>query len=225
MAQKMDQIIDFDESQIAKRMCIVPGLDPELDQLKQIYHSLDTKLSEVVTECQKDLLGRDTDGLDVVYIPQIGFLITLPNKLQKETVDGLVYQFSTPQTVYYKSQRMDYLDETVGDVYTKIVDRELLHLQVLRTDFLELSGSFAEMGENLAQFDCLVSFAECALEYQYTRPLLSNTHHEMTGIRHPIVSLVVDGFISNPSPPPRLIITGYHNSMTVVPMVPENRYT
>ncbi|CAG8490676.1 520_t:CDS:2 [Ambispora leptoticha] len=49
--------------------------------------------------------------LNVIYFPQLGYLIAVPLKLEwKEEedfrIEGLYYQFSTATTVYYKNDRM-----------------------------------------------------------------------------------------------------------------------
>lgn len=68
-------------------------------------------------------------GLNVIYFPQIGFLIVLP--LDLETGHGVhhthfepegswIRMFSTDNEVYYKSNEMREMDEHFGDIYGMI---------------------------------------------------------------------------------------------------------
>jgi hypothetical protein len=59
----------------------------------------------VVEEIAVDLKGTVPDAapLNIVYFPQLGFLITLPQSIQP---GGFELQFQSDRTCYYKNDRM-----------------------------------------------------------------------------------------------------------------------
>ena len=80
--------VDFDESESEDRFVVKANVDEELDEMKRAYAGLDDLLSQVARdEIQKvPIEWRKT--LNVVYFPQLGYLISLPlNDYMIETDD------------------------------------------------------------------------------------------------------------------------------------------
>ncbi|KAJ1339626.1 hypothetical protein BSLG_005748 [Batrachochytrium salamandrivorans] len=85
---------------------------------------------------------------------------------------------------YYKSDMMYELDDTLGDIHSMIVDRELEVVQQLREVMLDHGD--------------ILSLTEAAVRYKYTRPTM--THESglhIIGGRHPLKELCIDAFIEN----------------------------
>lgn len=108
----VNETIDWEESTINNRICVRPYIDEELDQRKHVYAGLDAVLSKVAEQtCQKIPVDY-TASLNVVYFPQLGFLICVP--MQEEwrseegikVLDGWSFQFSSDANVYFKSEEM-----------------------------------------------------------------------------------------------------------------------
>ena len=111
------------------RTVVKPGVDEELDNIKRTYdgsEDLLSKTSQSIAETVPERYGLD---LNVIFFPQIGFLISM----KRDPVTGRVeYEgpavdngswdriFSTGQRVYYKDFRMRELDATLGDMYAMI---------------------------------------------------------------------------------------------------------
>ncbi|KAG9293455.1 hypothetical protein G9A89_009179 [Geosiphon pyriformis] len=124
----INDVIDFDESATESR-CVVK---PHVDEASRTYNGLDSFLvkvfffkakdqilylnsliiqSEVAREIATMIPTEFASTLNVIYFPQLGYLITVPLKLEwKEEddfkIEGFYYQFSTETTVYYKNDRM-----------------------------------------------------------------------------------------------------------------------
>lgn len=105
ISKKINSIIDFDESQFESRFVVKQFVDPELDAMKKIYHGLESTLSQVACEIVNETNLRD---LNVIYFPQLGYLITLPNNGQDHTAISphLELQFLTETYCYYKNPKM-----------------------------------------------------------------------------------------------------------------------
>lgn len=70
--------VDFDKSIEEARTVILPGVDEELDQMKRTFAGLDTLLSQVARKLSEKVVAGLQGTLNVIYFPQIGFLVTVP---------------------------------------------------------------------------------------------------------------------------------------------------
>ena len=97
--------------------------------MRHRYDGLDSLLSEVRRRLLASSAYETESDLNVIYFPQIGFLILLP--LDEQTGRGLsedlldpdgawVRMFSTDAEVYYKSNETREMDEHFGDIYGMI---------------------------------------------------------------------------------------------------------
>lgn len=61
-----------------ERICIRPHIDEELDNRKHAYCGIDSVLSKVAQQISQSVPAEYATSLNVVYFPQLGFLITVP---------------------------------------------------------------------------------------------------------------------------------------------------
>nr|WJN24924.1 DNA mismatch repair protein [Tranzscheliella williamsii] len=140
------------------------------------------------------------ESLHVVYFPQIGYLIVVPDgdtvNLQADRT--LEHQFSSESSVYFKNARMIDMDRHLGDLASFIVDREIEILDGLHTFLLGSCRQLIEAHHALTELDCLLAFSRAALIYDLRRPVL-NDHPvlRLEGCRHPLKALSDDNFVPN----------------------------
>ncbi|KAI8907567.1 muts domain V-domain-containing protein [Powellomyces hirtus] len=199
----INNMVDFDVSLSEARFVVKPHVDEELDEMKRTYHGLDDLLSEVAHEISGIIPREFVTSLNVIYFPQLGYLITVPLKegmTEQEdfAIDGLFFQFCTSNTVYYKSDRMFELDENLGDIHSIIVDREIELMQKLQETILEYRSPLIKIAHVCAELDCILSFAKAARDHHYNCPQMTeeNILHIVKG-RHPIQELCTDVFVPN----------------------------
>lgn len=107
------------------------GVDRELDAMRHQYDAMDSLLSEVARDLRLRM-PADVSIDNVIYFPQLGYLIVVP--LDPVTgrgrfegggtsENGWLYMFSTEDKVYYKSEEMKEMDEHFGDLYGMICGR------------------------------------------------------------------------------------------------------
>ncbi|RUP45064.1 hypothetical protein BC936DRAFT_148657, partial [Jimgerdemannia flammicorona] len=199
----INDVIDFDESVTENRFVVKQHVDEELDELKRVYAGLDEFLFQIAQEISTTIPSNFASTLNVIYFPQLGYLITVPlrSEWKKEEdfqIEGLYYQFSTATTVYYKNDRMRQLDETLGDIHGLIVDKEIEIMQMLSERVLEYAPLLICTAEVCAELDCLLSLADAARKYNYCRPTMANENVlKIVRGRHPLQELCVDVFIPN----------------------------
>lgn len=111
------------------RTVVNPGVDPELDTMKRTYDGIEDLLNQTSQTIAADVPEEYGLDLNVIFFPQIGFLISMPinpvtGRANYEGGGAEDRQweriFSTGARVYYKDFRMRELDDTLGDMYAII---------------------------------------------------------------------------------------------------------
>ncbi|KAI0315802.1 muts domain V-domain-containing protein [Amylostereum chailletii] len=191
-------------SAVAGRVCVRAHVDEELDNRKHVYNGIDAILSNVAEEIGSTLLPSYATSINVVYFPQLGFLICIPYLEEWKTgsgievPDGWTFQFSSESHVYFKNTKMHDLDTHLGDLYTAIVDRELELIQELQEKVLQYADPMNHACHVYAELDCLLCFAEASTTYDYRRPQMSTENILcIKQGRHPLQEQVVDTFVPN----------------------------
>ena len=99
-----------------------PGLDRELDKMKDIYDGLNNLLKQVALEIATATPENFDIDVNVIYFPQLGFNIAIPLDDKGEPAfSGLDEEweliFITENRAYFKDLRMREMDEKLGDIY------------------------------------------------------------------------------------------------------------
>lgn len=99
-----------------------PGLDRELDRMKDTYDGLNDLLKEVATEIAATIPESLDIDVNVIYFPQLGFNIAVPLNDMGEaaysgTADDWELIFVTENRAYFKDFRMRERDQSLGDIY------------------------------------------------------------------------------------------------------------
>ncbi|KAG8772051.1 MutS protein msh5 [Ceratobasidium sp. 428] len=68
----INTIIDWEESQNTKTICVNPGIDEALDEKKRTYNGLDDLLVRVARDISQNIPEEFATELQVLYFPQIG---------------------------------------------------------------------------------------------------------------------------------------------------------
>ncbi|GAA6016434.1 hypothetical protein JCM11491_002410 [Sporobolomyces phaffii] len=201
----INQVIDWETSTLQNgRVCVRPGIDPTLDELRRQLQGLPSLLSEIATEYSRCLPGDDlVDEISFVYFPQLGFLIrTQPaiptDVLEHESNSAFEFQFESEHCAYYKNDQCRDLDRHIGDLQSLVSDKEIEIVQALLEQVEAVEGSVKATVRVLAEFDCLLSFAEAARDNDWTRPRMTEEPIlKVQGGRHPLAELCTSEFIKN----------------------------
>ena len=141
---------------------------------------------------------------------QVGFLISLDKTLHAhdettntflDVPDDFEFIFVQNNDVYFKSDEMNQLDEEIGDLDAFIKDTEALIVSDLEEEVLECESELRSTFSALADLDCILSLASCAMDLNYVRPTILSVDANVIEIengRHPLQELIVDDeFIPN----------------------------
>ncbi|KAI0052711.1 hypothetical protein FA95DRAFT_1664395 [Auriscalpium vulgare] len=203
----VNETVDWEESSIAGRISVRPHIDEELDNRKHVYNGIDAVLSRVAEEISATISPDYATSLNVVYFPQLGFLVCVP-MLEEwksgdgiQVLDGWTFQASArclSSHVYLKNDKMHDLDKHLGDLYPSIVDREIEIIQDLLEKIIIYDEPMSEACTICAELDCLLCFAMAAEAFDYRRPQMTEENVIIVKQgRHPLQEQVIDTFVPN----------------------------
>ncbi|KAL3911696.1 MAG: hypothetical protein SGILL_007181, partial [Bacillariaceae sp.] len=178
------------------------GIDPELDEMRFAYDDLESRLQQTGSFLHQQY--PQLHGLNVVFLPQIGFLVGLMQEAidhgQIELPSDFERIFQEDGAVYFKCGEMQVLDDDVGDLDADIADREHMIWTGLEESILDFQKELQECVRAASTLDCLLSFTECASDMGYTRPTIVDAKEDDSknqvvyakDARHPLVEVLRD---------------------------------
>ncbi|KAI8889964.1 hypothetical protein K501DRAFT_313117 [Backusella circina FSU 941] len=176
--------ISFEMSDGEGRVVVQTNINPELDLLREKYKQLDDYLLKVAHGISKELPIKYGATLNVVYFPQLGYLVTLPRiHSENAAIEGFELQFVTQENYYYKNSKTTdekiELDSTIGDIYGMILDKEIEIIQELSSHVLRYQSQILECVRAISELDCIVSLAIVALSFNYVQPTLTEAENKI----------------------------------------------
>ena len=117
--ERITSIIDEEKTLESKTIAIRPGHHEKLDSLKEQFATLPEVLSSVAHGLQRSIPTLKP-YIEVLFIPQVGFLVSLENALDWD-VEGTLpedfrFVFAESGKSYFKNNEMHELDERIGDL-------------------------------------------------------------------------------------------------------------
>ena len=117
--ERITSIIDEEKTLESKAIAIRPGHHEKLDSLKEQFSNLPTVLSSVAHRLQESIPPLKP-YIEVLFIPQIGFLVSLENALDWDEAGTLPedfrFVFAESGKSYFKNNEVHELDERIGDL-------------------------------------------------------------------------------------------------------------
>ena len=170
---------------IAKGNAIASGVHPELDELRSIAFSGKEYL-EGIEKRESELTG--ISSLKISFNNVFGYYIEVRNTHK----DKVPQEWIRKQTLVNAER---YITEELKEYETKILGAEEKIHQIESQLFEQLVSWIAtyikqvQLNANLiGQLDCLISFAQLAIENDYVCPILDESFElEITNGRHPVI--------------------------------------
>lgn len=198
------EVVNFDESRIAKRTMVVAGLNPELDEARRTYAGIEDMLSEVAAVIARQVPAEIVPAVNVIFFPQIGFLISIEHN------EGLPAAYTGPQNnpweqmftsqtcSYFKNSMMTELDLEFGDIHGRILDMEIEIIQELGERVLEYQDVLDMTSDVCGELDSFIALVHGAQKYNLVRPRMTEDNViKIRGGRHPLQELTVPSYVPN----------------------------
>ena len=181
-----------------KSPVIARGVDPELDELRDLReHSHDALLKIQ----NREIENTGITSLKVHFNNVFGYYLEVRNTHKdKVPADWIRKQTLVGAERYITAELKEYEEKITGaeEKINQIEDRIYKELiSRINTRFTELHA----VANAVATADCLLSYAECAADYGYVRPVIDDSMSlAITEGRHPVIERTMppgESYISN----------------------------
>ena len=183
---------------LAEGGVIKRGYSIELDEMREILYSG----KDWITDLQKTERERSgIPSLKISYNRVFGYYIEIsnvhkekvpPEYIRKQTLVS-AERYITPDLKIYEDKVLN-AEENVRTLETELFN----DVRIYTASFTEIIQKDAKL---LAMLDCLLSFAEAAVEYNYIKPVVNESSKiEIYDSRHPVVERILppgEKFTSN----------------------------
>lgn len=201
----VNDVVDIEASKEQSRTVVRPGVDDDLDEAKRTYDGIEDLLSQVAGHVAQQVPAELDSKVNVIFFPQIGFLIAI--RLEEDTGRG-VYEgtdddpwekmFATEDNAYYKNSNMTEMDQYFGDIYGRILDKEIEIVQQLGERVLEYEDLLNDASDICGELDALVALAKTAGLHNFVKPRVTEENMiRIKGGRHPLQELTVSSYVAN----------------------------
>jgi DNA mismatch repair protein MutS len=185
-AQKIDhEIVEEPPALISKGSFIKDGVNAELDELRDIaFHS-----KEYLLKMEEDLISQtQITSLKIGFTNVFGYYIEVrnthkekvpPQWIRKQTLTG-AERYITPELKEYEDKILN-AQERIQQLEVEVFNSLAAYL----TDCVKV---FLQNAKTVAALDCLCSYAQCALDYNYCKPEINESNEiKITAGRHPVI--------------------------------------
>ncbi|KAL2871981.1 MutS family protein MSH5 [Aspergillus lucknowensis] len=202
VGRMIQEIVDIDSSDEQGRTVVKPGLDRELDRMKDSYDGLDSLLRQVAIEIASTIPASFDIDVNVIYFPQLGFNIAIPltngEAAYNGSADGWELIFMTENRAYFKDFKMKEMDEKLGDIYGLICEKEIEIVYDLAQRVLQFERVLVEASDVCGEIDSLLAMAQAVTSYNLVCPkMVQDNIIKIKGGRHILHELTVSSFLPN----------------------------
>ena len=183
---------------LSKGNFIAEGVDAELDELRGLSKSGKEYLMSIQ---RREMETTGISSLKVGYNNVFGYYLEVTNTHKDKVPSAWIRK----QTLTNAER---YITEELKEYEQKILGAEEKIANIEQRIYNELVGAVSEFVEPIqldaslvARLDCLVSFADIALKYNYTRPTIDDSYVlDIKDGRHPVIEQLMpvgESYIAN----------------------------
>jgi DNA mismatch repair protein MutS len=183
---------------INKGNTIAYGVSEELDDLRKILHSGKDYLLELQ---QREIERTGITSLKVAFNNVFGYYIEVRNTHKDKVPQEWIRKQTLVSAERYITEELKEYETKILGAEEKILTIELKLFNNLIEGLTEYISAIQLNASLLARLDCLLSFANCAMEYKYFRPEINESEQiDIKEGRHPVIERqlpVDDPYVSN----------------------------
>jgi DNA mismatch repair protein MutS len=179
------EIVTEPPAQLGKGGVIAPGVSAELDELKTIMHSGKNYLMDLQ---QREAERTGITSLKVSFNNVFGYYIEVRNTHKDKVPTDWIRKQTLVSAERYITEELKEYEAKILGAEEKVIALEQQLFEQLVISLGEYIASVQLNASLVGQLDCLLSFATCAKEYNYSKPQVNNT--DIIDIklgRHPVI--------------------------------------
>lgn len=195
-ADRIDEVIvDEPPASVREGGMIRAGVDAKLDATRSLRNDAAMHIRRIE---ERERQETGITSLKVKYNRVFGYFIEVTKRYLDLVPETYIRKQTIAQGERYITEELKELEHKILTSEEDLVEQEHAMFQHLVTHTLKHVTVLQNVGEYIAVLDCVCSFAECALRYNYTRPqLVDDQRIELVGSRHPVVERFQATFVPN----------------------------
>jgi DNA mismatch repair protein MutS len=174
------------------------GYNRELDELRKISSSAKDVLLEIEARERK---ASGIASLKVLYNKVFGYYIEISNANRAKVPPHYEKKQTMVNAERYMIAELKELEEKILNAAEKIIVLEQQLFSDLRVIVADEAEKIQENARIIANMDCLLSLAQCAEDYNYVKPTVTETGNvEIKNGRHPVIERLLpagDKYVPN----------------------------
>ncbi len=188
------------------------GFNEDLDKLRNAKANSKKQVEELE---KREREVTNLKNLKISYNSVFGYYIEV-SKSQSELVPlRYIRKQTLTNAERYTTNELKELEDLVLNANENAIKLEEKIFKTLIEYLTNYISHFQELSKTIAELDCLLSLAECAVKYNYVRPTINKNIKEIKieGGRHPVVEQFVKNgnFIANDT-----LLDSEENSMMII---------
>ncbi len=199
ISDKIEKEISNDPPNMVNRGGIIrPGIDPELDELRQLAFSGKDFLQQI-QERESEATG--IPSLKINFNNVFGYYIEVRNLHKDKVPENWIRKQTLVNAERYITQELKVYEEKILGAEEKILSIETRLFNDLVLSLVDYITAIQLDANLIAQLDCLVSFTKVSAENKYVRPEVTDSDVlEIKQGRHPVIEKqlpIGETYISN----------------------------
>lgn len=186
LEQYLEKYISSDApNNIAKGGAIAQGVDSELDSLRELAFNSRQVLEQLKNdECEKTGIS----SLKIGYNNVFGYYLEVTNTHKDKVPQEWIRKQTLANAERYITEELKELESKIITAQDRISQIENRIYNEVLTKTIQYINSLKANAHILASMDCLLSFAQIAIENNYVRPKLTEqTNITIKDGRHPVI--------------------------------------
>ena len=156
--------------EITKGNIINSGYNSELDYLIDKLSDFEKKLQNYE---QKERKNLDIANLKISISKTLGYYIEIPNSKVQRLSNDYIKKQQLSSTSRYTTNILNELESEIFNLKYKINEYEYKLYCDIRQKAKNFAQSIRQIANEIAKLDVLVSFARCAIDYNFTKPVFN----------------------------------------------------
>ena len=208
------EIIENPPVAISKGNVIAEGVNEELDELKNIVTNGKAHLLKLQ---QKETERTGISSLKIGFNNVFGYYLEVTNTHKDKVPDNWIRKQTLTNAERYITPELKEYEEKITGAEDKILQLELTIFEQLLIELQDYIAAMQLNGHVLAVLDCIICFANNALQFKYKRPVLhTGSQLELKASRHPVIernlpqgeSYIANDIFLDPQSQQIIILTG-----------------
>lgn len=181
----LQQVVETPPVQVQKGGVIQEGIHEELDNLRRIAHSGKEYLLLIQ---QKESAATGIPSLKVAFNNVFGYYLEVTNAHKNKVPDNWIRKQTLANAERYITPELKEYEEKIVGAEEKILALEIQFFDELLLALQSYIQPVQQNAQMLARIDCLLCFADNAVQFKYRRPNITDGYHlDIREGRHPVI--------------------------------------